>query len=85
LAALQVIGTHPGLTQIPELHCWPAPQPAQVSARPQPSPIIPQYSPQVRAIQLGPPTHRPSSHISPSGQAPHSTDSPGQPFPMRPQ
>jgi hypothetical protein len=41
-ALLQVSGTQPGEAQMPELHCWPAPQVVQVRAWPQPSPIVPQ-------------------------------------------
>jgi hypothetical protein len=88
---LQVSGTQLACTHTPEaVQLLVASQAPQSSARPQPSPMVPQKPPalvavgQVSAGQLGPPTHSPFSHTWSPGQVPQSFVS-LQPSPMVPQ
>jgi hypothetical protein len=86
---LQLIGTQPDDTHSPEpLHVCVAEQLPQSSARPQPSPTVPQYFPdeswQASGVQPGPLTQMFDSQTCPFGQAPQSIVL-KQPLPIMPQ
>jgi hypothetical protein len=89
LAPLQVIGTQAGSTQTPLLlQVRPVGQAPQSTARPHPSPILPQKSVpvvgQFAGMHEAPWTHEPFSQTSVPGQSPQSS-TPLQPSPIFPQ